>query len=69
MNARWRIISYSFAVHQKREIQYSINYIGPNPVRAAYVETPEKWPWASARATMTRTGLVPDDHHVPVLME
>ena len=49
-----------------KAIHYSINYIEANPVRAGYVETPEEWPWSSARARMTRTGLVPDDYHVPV---
>ena len=48
---------------------YSINYIEANPVRAGYVETPEEWPCSSARARMTRTGLVPDDYYVPVLMK
>jgi len=43
--------------------------IEANPVRAGYVETPEGWRWSSARARMTRTGLVPDDYYVPVLMK
>ena len=48
---------------------YSINYIEANSVHAGYVETPEEWPWSLAGARMKRTGLVPDDYYVPVLIK
>jgi len=52
-----------------KAIHSAINYIEANPVRAGHVKTSENWPWSSARARMTKTGLVPDNFYVPVLMK
>ena len=49
----WQTRYYDFNVLTHDKFDEKLNYIHQNPVTAGLVETPEAWPWSSARHYLT----------------
>ena len=60
---------YDRNLYSAKAVHSAIEYIENNPVRAGLVSSPEKWRWSSAWARKHRSGLIPDDLNIPMIMK
>lgn len=45
----WQPETFDRYIRDERHLAATIDYVERNPVKAGLVETPEQWPWSSAR--------------------